>query len=225
MEVKTMQLLVRRWWIVLLVFAVAFGLTAWLVSARKPVFETTTTLIVRPGASFEDARSLVSGLEILSRRAEIASTYAEVAASRLVRQRAAEQLGLTPEQRQDLRVDAQLLAGTNVLRITVSSSSQILARDFADQVGVETTAFVEELYEAYELTPLDRAPLPTQPAGMGTSPLLALGAVAGLILGGGAALLSGQLELARRAPQPVKVPDDSGNEQWQTSRSQGSVPG
>ncbi len=195
MELKVyLWLLVKKWWIVLPTFLVTLIVTTVLTFTQAPVYQAVATFVVRPNASFEDVRSTVSGLEVLSWRPEIATTYAEVANSGLIKNRAALSLGLSSEQRESLSVDSQVLAGTNVLRITVFGSDPAVVRDFASAVGDETVAYVQALYEMYELTPLDRATLPTSPVKPNKGLNLALGAVLGLVLAMGLTVLAQYLQ-------------------------------
>lgn len=205
MELKLyLRLVVKKWWIVLPTFLVTLTLTTVLTFAQAPVYQAVATFVVRPNASFEDVGSLVSGLDILSRRAEIASTYAEVANSKLISNQAALRLGLSSEQRESLSVNSQVLMGTNVLRITVSGNDPVIVRDFAGAVGDETVAYVRALYEMYELTPLDRAAVPTSPVKPNTGLNLALGAVLGLVLALGLAVLVQYLQ-APLEPAPISA--------------------
>jgi succinoglycan biosynthesis transport protein ExoP len=204
MELKAyLRVLIEKWWIVLPVFLVTFGLTVWMTVRQVPVYQTSATYIVRPVVTVEDERNLLSGLEVVSRRAEIGSTYAEVASSRLIKTRAAEKLGLSSAQRRALSVDSQLVAGTNVLKIAVSGTDPVLLRDFADAVGMETMAYVEELYETYQLTPLDTATVPGSPVKPDKALNLALGAILGLVLGAFLAFLGAYLQTPK---DPASVP-------------------
>ena len=177
------QILWRKWWLVLLAVVVTVGVASYLTFSEDPVYQTSVTYIVRPNVADEDARDLLSGLDVLSRRQEIASTYAEVATSRLIKNRSAEILDLSSDEKSDLSVSSRLLAGTNVLEITVIGTNPVLIRDFANAVGVETVNYVQALYEAYLLAHLDAADVPTTPVRPSKVINLGLGLVFGLILG------------------------------------------
>lgn len=195
MELKIyLRVLLRKWWIVLPAFLITFTATIVLTFTQTPTYQAAATFVVAPTGSFEDVRSFASGLDILSRRSEIATTYAEVATSRLIKREAADELSLSQDQRKSLSVDSQLLAGTNVLKITVEGSDPVLVRDFANTVGAKTMAYVQELYETYDLSPLDQATLPASPVKPNKKLNLVLGAVLGLALGGGLAFLSEYLQ-------------------------------
>jgi len=195
MELKIyLRVLLRKWWIVLPVFLITFTATVIFTFTQTPTYKTTATFIVVPAGSFGDIKSFASGLDMLSRRTEIATTYAEVAVSGLIRREAAEELNLSWDQWKRLSVDSQLLAGTNVLKITVEGSDPALVRDFANMVGAKTMAYVQELYEVFEMRPLDQATLRASPVKPNKVLYLALGAVFGLVLGVGLALLSEYLQ-------------------------------
>lgn len=195
MELKIyLRTLLRKWWVVVPVFLVTFTSTVVFTFTQVPTYRSIATFVVAPNASFEDVKSFVSGLEILSRRTEIATTYAEVASSRLVKQEAAAALDIAPEQRQNLSVESEVVAGTNVLQIMVEGEDPALVRDLANAVGARTMAYVYDLYETFDLRLLDQAPLPTSPIKPNKTLNLALGAVFGLVLGGGLAFLSEYLQ-------------------------------
>jgi diguanylate cyclase (GGDEF)-like protein len=195
MELKIyLRVLLRKWWMVLPVFLITFTTTIVLTFTQAPTYRATATFVVAPNSSFEDVRSFVSGLDVLSRRAEIARTYAEVTASRLIRQDAANELNLSWDQRRSLSVGSRLLAGTNVIEVTAEGNDPVLAKDVANVVGIKAAAYVEDLYEAFEMKPLDEATLPASPIKPNKKLNLALGAILGLTLGGGLAFLSEYLQ-------------------------------
>jgi diguanylate cyclase (GGDEF)-like protein len=189
-----LQILLRKWWIVLSTFLVTLTATIVLTYTQTPTYKSVATFVIKPNTSFGDMKSFANGLDMLSRRTEIATTYAEVAGSRLIRQEAVEELGLSQEQKKGLSVDGQLLAGTNVIEIIAEGSDPVLVRDFANVVGAKTMVYVQGLYETYDLKPLDEAARPSSPVKPNKTLNLALGATLGLALGGGLAFLSEYLQ-------------------------------
>jgi diguanylate cyclase (GGDEF)-like protein len=189
-----LRILLRKWWIVLPAFLITFTATIVLTFTQAPTYRVTTTFVVTPNSSFGDVQSFASGLDMISRRNEIASTYAEVAVSHLIKQAAADELNLSQDQLKRLSVESQLLAGTNVLKIAVEGSDPVVVRDFANMVGAKTIAYVRELYEVHDLRPLDQAAPPDSPVRPNKKVNLALGAILGLALGGGLAFLSEYLQ-------------------------------
>lgn len=200
MELKTyLRILLKKWWIVLPAFLITFTTTLAFTYSQTPVYQTAFTFIVTPTIATDATRELLSGLSLLTARDEIANTYAEVVGSRTLRQLAGDKLGLSPEQAQGFSVDTRLLAGTNVLEVTVRGSDPQLTQDFAQSVSQEMMTYLRGLYEIYELKPLDQPALPRNPISPNTSLNLALGAGLGLILGISLAFLTEYLQ----AP-PVK---------------------
>jgi capsular polysaccharide biosynthesis protein/LysM repeat protein len=171
----------RKRSLILTAFLSTLLATAVFTYLQTPVYEATSTFVVSPTGTYRDAESLAGVLDAMSRRAELANTYAKVAASRLVKQEVADELGLSEAQREDLAVASELLAGTNVLQISVQGSDASLVWLFANEVGACTASHTSSLYEAYGLMPLDMAVQPEGPVKPSKMLNLALGAV----LGGG----------------------------------------
>jgi diguanylate cyclase (GGDEF)-like protein len=209
MELKIyLRVLLGKWWIVLPAFLITFTATVVFTFTQAPTYRATTTFVVAPSSSFGDVQSFASGLDMISRRDEIASTYAQVAASRLIKRAAADELNLSQDQRGRLSVDSQLLAGTNVLMIVVEGNDPVLVRDFANVVGAKTVAYVQELYEVHDLRSLDQATRPASPVKPNKKLNLALGAILGLALGGGLAFLSEYLQAPLESMTNPGILDD-----------------
>ncbi len=195
MEVKIyLQMLMDKWWLVLLCFLVTFTATVVLTFVQPLVYQATATFIVTPNTAFPDTRSFLSSLEVLSRRSEIASTYSEVIKSNLIKDMALEELGLSGDRVRGYVIDSSLRAGTNVLQIQVRGTDPALVRDMANVIGEKTMSYISKLYEMYEIKPLDVAKLPTRPISPNKTLYLALGVVLGLALGVGLAFVSQYLQ-------------------------------
>ena len=190
MELKAyLRILRRKWWIVLPTFLITFVSALAFTVNQLPVYRATATFIVRVAFVLQDDRSVLSALDTLSRRVEIANTFGEVATSRLMKNMVANNLGLSPELRRGLSVGSRLLAGTNILEISAEGSDPALVGDFANEIGSGTMDYVQSLYEAYELEPLDEAIKPSSPVAPNRVLNLSLGGIFGLALGIGLAFL------------------------------------
>lgn len=198
MELKAyLRVLRRKWWIVVPVFLVTLAASAVLSFSQPYVYEASTTLLARPGAEFTDVKSQVSALDTLSNRAEIVATYAEVANSRLIKGQAMSDLNLSPEQAVGLSVNAQWLAGTNLIEIVVQGREPGAVKDFANKVSEKTVAYVKSLSEVFELETLDEAIESRSPVLPKRSLDLILGAMLGLVLGAGLAILVEYLQTSQ----------------------------
>ena len=188
MEMKDyVQFVRKRWWLVAATFTATTILTLIFVNAQPSIYESNATLVVRPRTSIsEDA---VRAIDILSSRVEITSTYANIARSRLIRDRAIERLGLTAEERSGLEVTGKVVTGTNLLEIGVRGTDPDTVAAFAATVGSSTVEYIASLDEAFQLAILDDARTPTNPIAPNKRFTVVLGAAFGLLLGVGLALL------------------------------------
>jgi capsular polysaccharide biosynthesis protein len=200
------RVLKRRWWLVLFGFLVVFGLTYFLTSRQQPVYETSTTFVIRPRTSEVTlSDDFVRALDMVSRRVEINTTFAEVATSRTIKRQAIERLGLSSAEQRGLGVNARVIGGTNVMEITASGHDPKVTQDFANAVGIETVGYVSELYDVFELEPLDEASLPRNPSRPNVGMNLAMGGVLGLALGAGLVFLMQYLDTATTAREAFNI--------------------
>lgn len=191
MELKTyIRILMRKWWIVIPAFLITFASTMAFTFAQAPTYRATATFVMSPSGVQGDVGSFVNYLDIMSRRPEIANTYTEIAMSDQVRHVVVAAIGLSPAQNDSIAVESKQRAGTNIIEITAEGSDPVLIADFANRLGSATIAYVEKLYEAYQLSSLDPAIPPTAPLKPNKPLNLAVGATLGLVLGVALAFLS-----------------------------------
>ena len=192
---RYLQIVRRRWRLVLGAFAFTTAATAWLVMSQPPVYESKGTFVVRPQS--QDPEQAVEAVGTLIRGVQINATYAEIARSERIRARAEAQLGDSTST-SGLSVTAEALTGTNILSISVRGRDPSLAHEFAAAIGTETMAYVQQLNDTYQLEPLDPASVPRHPVGPSKLLTIALGAIFGMMLGSGLALLGEYLREGRR---------------------------
>ena len=178
-------IVLRHWRIVLLTVAVSLSGTLYLVLQQPPLYESTGTFVVRPRSGADE----VQAFETLVRGVEINATYAAIARSSFVLQRAEERLG-RPVSKSDVDISAEAIAGVNIVSISVRGRDPELSRDVALAVGNETVAYVDSLKEIYQLTVLDPPKLPTSPVGPNKVFTIGLGVLFGAMVGSGLALLA-----------------------------------
>lgn len=185
MELKLyFRILLKRWWIVLITFFFTLIPTYIFVNGQPWIYETEATFVMRPRADIAaNGDEVVKALDTISRRVEINTTFAEVSSSSLIKAQAIQRLGLSAEERRGLKVSGRVIAGTNILEISVQGPDPQVVRDFANAVSAETVAYVSSLYDVFELEPLDAADLPSDPISPNKTLNLALGGGFGLFLG------------------------------------------
>lgn len=185
---------IRRWW--WLVGATALSLAAvgygW-ASTQPEYYVAEGTYLVQPRTV--DAADEVRALEALIASPGITSTFAEIAVSDLITDRAAD--ALEADSSAEGRSRASVVGGTNILRIGARSRDAEAAHDLAMITGELTVAYVEELNDIFQLALLDPPRIPTTATGLGTVSFTTLGLFGGLALGIGAGLAA-----ERRFPLP-----------------------
>ena len=198
MELKSyFRILVKRWWIILGIFISTVLATAYWTYKQPLVYETVSTFILRPRSELIVNDEFVRALDIVSRRVEINTTFAEVARSQLIQNLAAERLQLSSDQMKGFHVSARVIGGTNIMELTVQGRDPYLVADFAGAVGIETVKYVSNLYDVFELEPLDEAEIPTKPVNSVFALNISLGVILGLALGLGVALLVHYIQAPR----------------------------
>ncbi|MAT97537.1 MAG: hypothetical protein CL608_10380 [Anaerolineaceae bacterium] len=185
MELKIyLQIIQKYWWLILGAFVLTLIPTYLFVNSQPWIYETEATFVIRPrsGLAANDDE-IVDALDTISRRVEINTTFAEVSSSSWIKQQAIERLALSPEDQQGLKVNGRVVAGTNILEISVQGPDPEIVQTFANAVSRETLTYVSNLYDVFELEPLDAADLPTAPVSPNKALNLALGGGLGLLLG------------------------------------------
>ena len=202
MELRSLlRLLLRRWWVIIPIFLITVGSTAVLTLSQRPIYQSTTTLLVTPSTDLSATQDdILNSLQILSRQSEIAATYALVAASATIRQAVTDQLGLTPIDRRNAQIDldARLVPGSQVIAIDVRSNDAQLATSYATAVAEELTDYVSDLTETFDMITLDPASIPASPIAPNIPLNMAVGVAAGIALALGAAVV---LHLLSPAPR------------------------
>lgn len=185
MELRRYLDLIRtHWGVVVLAFSVTVGLTTILVVQQPWVYQSEGTFVVRPRTV--EADEIVRAFDTLNRGVEINATYAAIAKSDLVKQRARDAVGSST---QGLNIGADIVTGTNMIRISVTGTEPDLVHAFAVAVRDETQKYVFELDDAFVLESLDEPDVPNRPVGPNKGLTIGVGVVFGLLLGAFMALV------------------------------------
>ncbi|TLF76819.1 polysaccharide biosynthesis tyrosine autokinase [Nocardia cyriacigeorgica] len=203
------HILRRRWLIVLGVTALC--LAASFAYARSlPVTYTASSSVyvsMATGTSVND--SYQGGLAAQQR----VRSYVDLATSVTVAQRVKDQLGLamSVDELRD-KITATAPPATTLIFVSVTDSSAEGARVLADQVVSQFRRLVAELESiqrdaapAARAEVVDKAQLPSAPSGPQQTRLLGLGLLAGLVLGGAAAVLRDRLDRRLRSSADVEA--------------------
>lgn len=208
MEIRTyFQFILRRWRIIVAI-TIATLIGSWVLTLRaERVYETSATYILSVSPLTLD-KDRISALNTLMSSPDISATYAKVANSRLISDQAAKKIGLTSEQRGNVSVDSHIVAGTNILEITVQGNDPIIIKNYANALGAQMVAYAGNLYQAYTLDPLDQATQPRSPVKPNLRTNMLFGIVFGLALGVGIAFIGELAQPATEAGSVFNILDD-----------------
>lgn len=183
MELKRyMRAIIRRWWIVAGVAIVTVAAMSFLWP-QSSSYETSGSYVVRARSGLGD--DPVRATEALNRSVEINATYARIARSDAVKDRALLQLSQDGISTDGLRVSSQVVPGTNILEIGAIGPDPEAVTAYAEALGTAATAYLDDLGEVYLLRQLDP---PGEPKAAASSRLLTVlvgltfGALAGAVL-------------------------------------------
>jgi diguanylate cyclase (GGDEF)-like protein len=206
LEVRSLlRILLRRWWIVLPVAAITFGSVLVYTFAQRPVYASSSTLLLTPSGAIED--DVLSALATISRQPEIAETYAQIANSRTIRVTAQDALNLNEQQASDVRLESRLVPGTIVLELSVRSTDPALAQAYCDAVRVALIDYAGQLQGTFDLETLDEASATQNPVSPNVPINAAVGAGLAVLLALGLALTAELLTPRGRVAPSVEMVD------------------
>ena len=183
MELKRyMRAIMRRWWIVVgVAFVTVVAMS--LLWPQSSSYETSGSYVVR--ARTGGTNDPVRATEALNRSVEINATYARIARSDAVKDRALVQLSEDGIPTEGLQVTSQVVPGTNILEIGATGPDPEAVTAYAQALGTAATAYLDDLGEVYLLKQLDP---PGDPKAAASSRLLTVlvgltfGTLAGAVL-------------------------------------------
>lgn len=184
----------RWWWLVACAFLATTAVTVVSATSQTPTYVASATFLVRPRS--DDAAQDARAFDALIRGVTINTTYASIARSELIRDRA--EVQLDPEARGgDMSVSAKVLTDTNIVSLSVKGPDPDHTLALARAISAETVEYVNGLADVYVLQALDEPTLPDAPLENNRTLTIAVGVVLGLALGVGLAIL---VEYLRRGP-------------------------
>ncbi len=208
MELKQyLQIVLRGWWLILPTIMISLTTALVISYIQTPIYESDATFVVSPNASFGSVYEILSGVDSLSRRDGIMATYAEIATSATILDAVYKEMQLSGEQIENLKVGSDLIPSTNIIMVIVQGPDRYLVRDCADLVGEKTIAYVEQLYEIYDMKPLDKAYTPSSPIKPSKMKNLLLAGVLGMGVGVGSAFLLHYLRSSGQKVASISIID------------------
>ncbi|MBA3688935.1 MAG: diguanylate cyclase [Chloroflexi bacterium] len=206
MELRSLiRVLFERWWLVVPIFVMTFGSAAVLTLSQPPVYQSSSTYVVKVTSTA--GQDILSALGLLSRQTEIAETYTQVAQSRAIRQAAISALKLDARQQNDVNLDSRLVAGSNLLQLSATSTDKKLAQAYCTAVGDALVIYADKLYPSFAIVALDAAAPPDRPVSPNIPLNLGLGLVVALLLAGGVGYVAAVLAPTARPKAQIEMLD------------------
>ena len=206
MELRSLiRVLAEKWWLVVPAFVMTFGAAAVFTLSQRPVYQSNATFVVKVTST--TGQDVLSALGLLSRQTEIAETYAQAAESRAIRQTAIRELGLTAAQQNDVRLQSTLVAGSNLLQLSATSTDPKLAQAYTTAVGAALKVFADGLYPSFRLVALDTAGAPDRPVSPNVPLYLGLGLLVALLLAGGVGYVAAVVNPLPRPKTQIEMLD------------------
>jgi capsular polysaccharide biosynthesis protein len=148
--------------LLILVAGIAFAVV------RPPAYTAEAMAVVLPGKGLDEATA-AGQWETLS-RGQIPATFAEVAADPRFQTAAADQLKLTPDQRQQIQVETSVVPNTSVILIRVTAPDPVVAEQMADATTALASQYLTGLLPSFRTETVQSAEGTAQSSGL--SPLL-----------------------------------------------------
>lgn len=190
-----------RWWLLFFPVLIALILGLIILFFNPSIYESKATFVIRPRTNLSGGEDFVRALDTLIGRVEINETFAKIAESKLVRNSTIENLGISEADRQFYSTNAAVIIGTNLLEITARGNDPETVRDFVDTVGIETVKYIENLYDVFELEPLDHARLPRTPENFSSRQIILLLLLLGFLISIGLIVIT-RIYLHRQTDYP-----------------------
>jgi len=185
--------------VVTLLSAVVSGIVS--VYFITPEYETFTTLMLGKPADYEE-NSQYTYQDVLTNQ-KLIGTYAEIAKSKVVMDEVLQSLKLEYTA-SDLRelVSVTLLNNTEVIEITVKSTSPAEAESIANEIASVFMSNVSRIMQINNVQIIDKAALPEEPVSPRIKLNIAIASVLGLMISVFIVFLMEALD------QTIKVPED-----------------
>jgi GGDEF domain-containing protein/capsular polysaccharide biosynthesis protein len=174
--------LYARWWLLFfpLLLAVILGILVFIFYPN--IFEAKASYVIRPRSDLSVEGDFVQAMDTLIGRVEINETFAEIAESKLIRKNAIEKLGISGKDSRYYSAAAYVIVGTNLLEIYARGNDPDTVKAFADAVGEETVLYIDNLYDVFELEPLDKARRPSSPVNFAPWQIFIVFVILGLLI-------------------------------------------
>lgn len=154
------QILLKRWWLIVPLTLVALTVSLVISYRQQPIYQVTSTYVTKLSAQGNSINDTLYGVDTLTSRTSMFSTYCQVITSQNVREDAVKLLGLDTSvvDIKPYTVNCNVLPDTDVLLLIVQGPAPALATRLNQAIGMVGVARTANLYGYFfGLQPLDSA--------------------------------------------------------------------
>ncbi len=155
-----LRIVARRWPFAVIGLLLTLALTVAFLQRQPLVYRSTATMVIRPRTV--NSEDNVRAIDTLTRGVEISSTYATIARSELIRNRAKANLDPSLDT-SGTKVSSEVVTSTSILEVDVTGREPEAAAALAAEVTRQTVTYVAELQNVYELQIIDEPQIPNRP--------------------------------------------------------------
>ncbi len=179
------RILLKSWWVIISLALVSLTGALLFSYTRTPIYESTSSYIVRLDASDSSVSTTIYGLDTLARQQRIFSTYCQVLTSQTIRAEAYGIMNVDPAAAHldDYGISCNVLPDTNVLKLTVQGASPAVAGRLNEAIGIVGIPHTRGLYNFFPLEKLDSVSVGDTPIFPNPTQNGILGAALGIIMG------------------------------------------
>jgi capsular polysaccharide biosynthesis protein/GGDEF domain-containing protein len=208
---RYLRVLRRHWGLALITFLVTADTTLLLTLRQPTTYEATGTALIRPRLPGTDSEA-IDASDLLVQGVKIAETYATMARSDMIRERAEAGLdpGIDPS---GVVIGADVMTDTNILSVNARGTDPEAVQAMSEAALDETVAYARALNDVFLLSPLDE-PTPARPVGPNKAITISIGAIFGILLAVVLAFLAEYLKGGLDPNGPLIDPKTGLHNEW-----------
>lgn len=183
MEIRTyLNIILRYWWVVLLALVAGGVIAAGTDRIKKPTYNASARIAVRPSPDLSDTRSIIDLVGQLGAK-YIAGTFAQTFTSADVKAASQKAVGLSAGDAINYPLDAVVLPDTAVIQVSGSGPDPVLLVNYINASLEAAIGSTRDLFRVIDMVTLEPARVPTAPVAPQPSRDIPFGAGIGLALG------------------------------------------
>lgn len=212
------RLLFLRIWLILLLVAVAQGVTWYMTRDNVETYQQTAVFVIRPSVAIPDDQIPDALRGISAQDGELPLTVSRALESQEFLSRAFKE-GLGTSVDSSYTLDSSTRPGTHVIEVAIRGPDPAALRALARAFSSEAREWVARIYRAYALDVLE-IEASDGPVSPSTRQLIALASVLGALLGFGLVLLERQSRQRKSRAEPHRRPQPEAADELATRVSQ-----